>query len=501
MAALLCLASPIVFAPAALHEEQAGLWLRAGLPRSVVKKLVLPGGTPSFRYALVAGEGVYQASEEPHTTWQAVDRDLPSRRWHNVEVQALAADSSNPSVVYVGMGGSGSRDPARSAGLYVTADGGRTWQSPVKSIAGEEVQIIAVMPHAQGLAATGNRGVTVSGAAQPPGLDSLICAAAVGTIYCNTGMSQSWLRLDWRGTERVLSMAIRPGDPSTIYVGTAGFGLVSTTDGGATWQQSHEALQNRQVHDIVIPVSQPDTLYVATDDGLFESADAGLTWTEMGGPTKGRRVNTIALCPGTVGGDETGSPTARAGWDETVPRQGHETSLCVGLQHGAAYRTVDGGQSWVALNKGLGSMTILSLATDPQDPSVLWAGTTDGVWRYRLPVVFGQAVISPSPSVRLLPSPTTAPSATLTSRPLRENAVAPTFTRTAQPSATPTSSSTATRTPSPTATTTLQPTATRIVLAPPTRTHTPNPTPTSTEASLPTPEPAQPRFTPTRVPR
>ncbi len=498
--ALLCLASPVVFAPAALREDPAGLWLRAGLPKSVVKTLVLPGGTPSFRYALVVGEGVYQASG-PNTTWQAVDRDLPSRRWNNVEAQTLAADPGDPSMVYVGMGGAGSRDPARSAGLYVTMDGGRTWQSPVKSIAGEEVQIIAAMSHVQGVAAADNNDVMTSGSMQPLEPDSVICAVTVGTIYCNTGASHLWVRLDWRGTERVLSMAIRPDDPRTIYLGTAGFGLVSTTDGGATWKPSHSDLQNRQVYDIVIPASRPDTLYVATDGGLFESADAGLTWAELRGPTQGRRVNTIALCPGTVGGDNAGFPATRSGWTLAA--------LCVGLQHGAVYRTVDGGQNWVALARGLGSMTVLSLAVDPQDPSVLWAGTTDGVWRCSLPVAQSQALNSlssptgrqPSPSMILQASPATPSSATVTSSPLPEDTVepAPTLTWTAQPTPTPTLSSTATVTPSPTAT--LQPTATRVVPVPPTLTRTPNPTPTSTEKPLPTPEPARPRFTPTRVPR
>jgi photosystem II stability/assembly factor-like uncharacterized protein len=482
--ALLCLASPIVFAPSALHEEQTGLWVRAGLPKTVVQKLVLPGGTTSLRYALVARDGVYQTSDGPGTAWQAVDRDLPSRRWNNVEVQTLAADSSNPSVVYVGMGGAGSRDPARSAGLYVTTDGGQTWQSPVKSIAGEEVQIIAVMPRAPGLAAAGNRGVTQS--IQP---DSVVCAATVGAIYCNTGVGQSWVRLDWRGTERVLSMAIRPGDPSAVYIGTAGFGLVTTIDGGITWKQSHADLQDRQVYDIVMPVSRPDVLYVATDDGLFESPDAGLTWTRLGGPTEGRRANTIALCPETFASGKIGAPLTRASEDETM--------LCVGLQHGAAYRSADGGRSWVALNKGLGSMTVLSLAVDPQDPSVLWAGTTDGVWRYSLPVAQGEATTSPSPSAKLRPSPTMTPTAASVSLPLPEPTVALTWT--AQPGATP--SSTATAAPTPTATSTLQPTVTRTVPASPTRTRTPSPSPTGTEAPLPPPEPPRPRATPTRVPR
>ncbi len=50
---------------------------------------------------------------------------------------------------------------------------------------------------------------------------------------------------------------------------------------------------------------------------------------------------------------------------------------------GGVFKSANGGDSWSAMNKGLESLNILSLALTPTFPRTLFAGTNDGgAWQY-----------------------------------------------------------------------------------------------------------------------
>jgi hypothetical protein len=45
------------------------------------------------------------------------------------------------------------------------------------------------------------------------------------------------------------------------------------------------------------------------------------------------------------------------------------------------FESLDGAAHWSALNDGLSSQRVHSLAIDPQQPTILFAGTEGGVYR------------------------------------------------------------------------------------------------------------------------
>jgi regulation of enolase protein 1 (concanavalin A-like superfamily) len=83
----------------------------------------------------------------------------------------------------------------------------------------------------------------------------------------------------------VTRIAIHPFDSNIVYVTTGGFGpanILRTLDGGATWSAAtgsgSTALPEVPVNDLEIDAASPDTIYAATEVGVFVSADGGAHW-------------------------------------------------------------------------------------------------------------------------------------------------------------------------------------------------------------------------------
>jgi len=118
-----------------------------------------------------------------------------------------------------------------------------------------------------------------------------------GGVWKTTNGGESWAPTsDQIANIAVNSMAMRPDDPDTIYIGTGegyfreevrgtwlplrGAGIFITTDGAQTWQRL-ESTDNEDFHwanDIIISTKDPDRIYAATRTGVHISSDRGDTW-------------------------------------------------------------------------------------------------------------------------------------------------------------------------------------------------------------------------------
>ena len=108
--------------------------------------------------------------------------------------------------------------------------------------------------------------------------------------------------------QRPLCVAVKPGMPSTLFVGTLDGGLYRSEDFGIHWEQAAQVPKG-QVSDIKILPGAPAYVVAATPSGLFESSDGGKRWNPSPGIPEGAFCVAVAVLKdgsalmGTSGGE------------------------------------------------------------------------------------------------------------------------------------------------------------------------------------------------------
>jgi len=59
----------------------------------------------------------------------------------------------------------------------------------------------------------------------------------------------------------------------------------------------------------------------------------------------------------------------------------HNNVLYVGAEFDGVFKSTDGGESWGPVSLGLDGVRVTGLVMDPVNPSVLYAGTSESVYK------------------------------------------------------------------------------------------------------------------------
>jgi hypothetical protein len=138
---------------------------------------------------------------------------------------------------------------------------------------------------------------TISAIALDPGAHGrLYVAAERGGMWRLDGLADGpaapWVALSEVGTRVVRAVAAAPTESQTVYLADESGEVLRSVDRGATWSSRGE-VRFRHVWRIAVHPSNPDRVYVASSTaaesesgvqgqvGLWESADGGVTWTEL----------------------------------------------------------------------------------------------------------------------------------------------------------------------------------------------------------------------------
>ena len=191
----------------------------------------------------------------------------------------------------------------------------------------------------------------------------------------------------------VYALAVGPG---VVYAGTASSGVYKSTDGGGSWAAAGGGNQGLSIRGLALHPSDGQRVLAATLDGVFRTGDGGARWTRTG---RFPAVSVVAA-PSDPNVFYAGlqrvyrSGDGGATWTATGAGPDFVSTLAVdpadprvvyagGFE--GFFRSFDGGATWEASNAGLEQNgvpgSIQAVAVDPRDPATLWAATTTRVFK------------------------------------------------------------------------------------------------------------------------
>ena len=142
-----------------------------------------------------------------------------------------------------------------------------------------------------------------------------------------------------------------------LYAGTYGDGVYRSTDNGVTWNPVNNGLTDTHIYGLAAHPTAANILLAATlEQGVFRSTNGGDSWQRTS-PSGADNLNTVAF-------DPTNGAFAFAGT----------------FDHGL-YKSQDGGASFHASNSGLTNNRVWAIASAPSNATIVYAGTSDGVFR------------------------------------------------------------------------------------------------------------------------
>lgn len=250
-----------------------------------------------------------------------------------------------------------------NGGNFLSVDGGVSWVNASQGYTGSDIRDIEVKP-------------------ENP---AMVYASGRTGIFKTVNGGREWFGISYGIAETDLNSVCVPDRQFDTLFGVVDgqMGIINSTDGGRNWQcvfiHDSANVAGEGFHrfsDIRVAPSDPRIIYTGMNHtmnignldpdglpsfGMYKSADGGSEWTEIntGLPQLARAVNTIAVHPYQAG------------------------TVYIGTCNDGIYRTTDGGASWSAVNNGLGSSDIRTIAIDPLDPDVLYAGTGNGYGIYK----------------------------------------------------------------------------------------------------------------------
>lgn len=170
-------------------------------------------------------------------------------------------------------------------------------------------------------------------------------------------------------------LAIDPLHHERVYCGTSDQGLWQSTDAGATWQHTGEGITSKQVTSVAVsPIDQVDgagVVYAGTEPStIFRSENQGKSWQELAALRELPSAPTWSFPPRPW--------TSHTRWITPDPLVSGRVFAAV--EAGALVRSLDGGQTWEDRRPD-GPFDTHTLVMHRLAPNRLYSAAGDGFMR------------------------------------------------------------------------------------------------------------------------
>lgn len=237
--------------------DGGGSWnlMNVGLPGSSVDTIVIDPANTNILYVGTFGAPGVLKSTNGGGNWQPMNTGLTVQT-----VLALAIDPVNTNIIFAGT------TSGQANAVFRSTNGGANW-----------------FPVGTGLP----NGITNALAIDPVNPSIVYAGTQFGFFKStNGGGSASWVGMNTGftpiATPTIDAIAINPQDTNTLYVGTGGFGVWKSVNGGGNWTAMNNGLTDFLVNGLVLDPQRPNVLYAATSGDFFRSTNGGESWAKFG---------------------------------------------------------------------------------------------------------------------------------------------------------------------------------------------------------------------------
>jgi len=241
----------------------------------------------------------------------------------------------------------------------------------------------------------------------PHHADTILAATNNGLLFRSTNAGASWSSVHFPAQLHCVLHAflVDPEHANTYFAGVSGdtpdiSGLFETTDAGATWTLL-AGLAGKEVWSLAFSPGNSQTLAAGTHGGILLSRDGGMRWKPISDSTNREMEVVVSLAFDPVDSRILFAGTPHLPWKTTdggakwfpvhngMLDDSDVFSLNVDRAHpqrvfasacSGIYSSANGGSSWIKLTGAPGaSYRTYFVSLDPREPETVFAGTTHGL--------------------------------------------------------------------------------------------------------------------------